>query len=101
MEMRWMVGSWGAVPCLVRTRKISYESMATWGPGRRMAKRAGPFYPSRNSRTINPKGNTEEGENNVRGLVAMVEILLPKFSKLRRVEGFQEKHVGRSRATIP
>ena len=43
MEMRWMVGSWEAVPCLVRTRKISYESMATCGPGRRMAKLAGPF----------------------------------------------------------
>ena len=28
---RRMVGSWGAVPWLVRTRNVSYESMATWG----------------------------------------------------------------------
>ena len=31
----------------------------------------------------------------------MVEILNPKFSKLRRVEGLPQKQVGRSRATVP
>ena len=87
---RRMVGSWGAVPWLVRTRNVSYESMATFGPGCRMAKRAGPFYPSRKRRRSNPEGNT-----------AMVEILLPKFSKLRREEGLPQKQMGRSHATIP
>ena len=69
-----MVGSWGTVPWLVRTQNGSDESMATWGPGRRMAKRADSFSPSRKRRRSNPKSNTEE-EDNVRGSVAMVEIL--------------------------
>ena len=54
--------------------------------------------PLRKRRRSNPKGTTEE-ENAVTGSVAVVEILLPKFSKLQRVEGLPQKQVGRSRAT--
>ena len=88
-----MVGSWGAVPWLVRTRNISDESMATW------VQAAG--WPNGRIRfLLREKGdeatqdNTEE-ENTVRGSVAMVEILLPKFfSKLRKAEGLPQRQVG-------
>ena len=96
-----MVESWGPSRGSCVREKISHESMATWGPGHRMAKRADSFFPSRKREEAIQKVTLKKKKKKTTSEDQSPWWRSSKFSKLRRVEGLPQRQVGRSGATIP